>query len=104
MLRSTIHLTTCRGRRILVIYYVKFDRIPTADFAFYIKKARQQMDSLFLQLAGSFSAPIALRHCVTTVLPIDTAICMFYRTIIVYFISFVNNFIEKSPIKIQLLL
>ena len=23
MLRSTIHLTTCRGRRILVIYYVK---------------------------------------------------------------------------------
>lgn len=49
-------------------------------------------------------APIALRHCVTTVLPIDTAIYMFYRTIIVYFISFVNNFIEKSPIKIQLLL
>ena len=29
-------------------------------------------------------APIALRHCVTTVLPIDTAICMFYRIIIVY--------------------
>jgi hypothetical protein len=24
MLRSTIHLTTCRGRRILVIYYVKY--------------------------------------------------------------------------------
>ena len=70
MLRSTIHLTTCRGRRILVIYYVKFDRIPTADFAFYIKKARQQMDSLFLQLAGSFSAPIALRHCVTAALPL----------------------------------
>ena len=25
MLRSTIHLTTCRGRRILVIYYVKIN-------------------------------------------------------------------------------
>ena len=44
MLRSTIHLTTCRGRRILVIYYVKkgnppppaLSAVATGDFPLFM--------------------------------------------------------------------
>ena len=61
MLRSTIHLTTCRGRRILVIYYVKHRDSPaktgeisvlifTGSFTGNIKTCIKCIEILFIQL------------------------------------------------------
>ena len=49
MLRSTIHLTTCRGRRILVIYYVKYiigNTCPLPEDAFQAYPAEASPDRL----------------------------------------------------------
>ena len=57
MLRSTIHLTTCRGRRILVIYYVKYiigNTCPLPEDAFQAYPAEASPDRLNFDFSSFF--------------------------------------------------
>ena len=63
MLRSTIHLTTCRGRRILVIYYVKFSSSPTWYMPRKHRSPLLPVSVWFLRGCRRSHIPGSLRHC-----------------------------------------
>ena len=99
MLRSTIHLTTCRGRRILVIYYVKLTYIKVI----YIIQPNRPEQHLSLLQAST-----------TTKIPPDeiSPLCVDYFTGgifiinkgILYFLTPLNTFAIMQVALLQFLL